>query len=372
MSTDTERRNQRITAYLNKFYEMAKERKGEGSGSTDLMVETKEGQLLIEIFGSKTISYREIILVSLVAKYLDKDFSAYSNFYGCKPRGIFEGPIKEFLLVHGFPHTKSGPLNIAKASNINEDWSSQREPKEDADKVVRLVKVIDKGDAKTNDNLSLELMQLYMDKAKVIENLSVSLSDDSNPVHLYNLCKRMIDEAPDGGNTPQRIFGYLLKAQNDFPPTGIVITGTEDSASTTSTTSKKPGDINEELPSGEILKVYEVTVKPFNLSRIKDSYDCLSIYNRDQAAEIKEVIVVCRDRDCPENMNKIDLGFCMGSYEYQDTIYYFWNIYEWMAFILQHMTEEARKGFYSLFNNYVNDPNTHEPVKVKWNQLHNS
>lgn len=85
----------------------------------------------------------------------------------------------------------------------------------------------------------------------------------------------MIDGAPDSGNTPQRIFGFLLESYHTSIHTGIIVSGADDSASATSTTSKKPGDINEEGADGSIYRVYEVTVKPFDLSRIIDSYDCI-------------------------------------------------------------------------------------------------
>jgi len=61
--------------------------------------------------------------------------------------------------------------------------------------------------------------------------------------------------------------------------TGIKVTGYKDRASTTSTTSKKPGDLNEETREGLILKVYEVTVKPFDQQRIIESFEALKAYD---------------------------------------------------------------------------------------------
>ena len=87
----TEKRNTRVTAYLKEIYSMAQ--------NTQTQIKPSEySLLLLEVFNSKTISYREIVLTSLVAKYLDKNFNSHTNFYGCKPRAIYE----IFLLTTDF------------------------------------------------------------------------------------------------------------------------------------------------------------------------------------------------------------------------------------------------------------------------------
>lgn len=363
-SKKTIERDNKVTAYLNELYNAAADKNITTNSSS-------YSDLLNDIFNSKTESYREIILVALIGRKLDDNFSAYSGFYDCKPRAIFEGPIKDFCLTKGFPHTKSGPLNIAKASNINEDWSSQRDPQEDAIKVVKLIKQIDEGSDELRRNIGIDLLRKYINASIHVQELSVQIDPNSDPNFLAHLCFEMIEKAPDSGNTPQRICGYMLSTYHTITNTGIIVTGTEDSASTTSTTSKKPGDINEELPDGTILKVYEITIKPFNLSRIKDSFDCICKYNEECNASLNEVIVICQKRDCPTEMTKSDLQFCLGSYEYQNVIYYFWDIYEWILYMLQHMIPSARESFYETFNDYVNALNTHEYVKKEW-QLLNS
>lgn len=360
--SETEKRNNRVTAYLQKIYAMAQ--------NTQTQIKpSKYSPLLLEVFNSKTISYREIVLTSLVAKYLDKAFNSHTNFYGCKPRAIYENPIKDFLIEHGFPCTKSGPLNIAKASNIDEAWSSQRDPKEDAEKTMILCDAISGNDSSLRQNLSLYLMRLYMSKAKEMEKLTVDIKPSSDPLVLHDLCMKLIEQAPDAGNTPQRIAGYLLTAQHEAMRTGLIVSGATDSASTTSTTSQKPGDINEEHPDGTILCVYEITIKPFNYHRILDSYDCVKTYNETHSSTINEITVICRKQDCPSEMISLSTSLCMGTYNYQDIRYYFWNIDEWISFTLQHMNISAREKFFELLNNYINDSNTHEAVKIDWSKL---
>ena len=182
----------------------------------------------------------------------------------------------------------------------------------------------------------------------------------------------MITKVPDAGNTPQKIAAYLLKNYHTFLHTGVIVTGEDDRASVTSTTSKKPGDINEEIPEGVIRKVYEVTVKHFDLARIRDSYDCVSIYNDANDADIHEIIVICRREDCPSDMKPSGLHGYLGSYTYRDMMYYYWDIYEWIANTLQRMTNDGRIGFYLNLNSYIDDINTSESVKKLWKELHES
>jgi hypothetical protein len=118
--------------------------------------------------------------------------------------------------------------------------------------------------------------------------------------------------------------------------------------------------------------VYEITVKPFDIARVRDSYDCVSIYNESLEGfePISEIVVICRPEDCPSEMISSGLHGYLGSYAYQEMMYYYLDIYEWIANILQHMTAECRKGFYLMLNAYINETNTSETVKRLWRQLH--
>ncbi len=60
----------------------------------------------------------------------------------------------------------------------------------------------------------------------------------------------------------------------------------------------------------------------------------------------------------------------MGHFKYQDIVYYYWNIYEWMADTLQRMIPQARASFYKDLNTYISHINTAESVKLKWQALH--
>lgn len=363
----TDERNQRVRQLLDSLYEKAKNAGAE-------IDESAYKESIDKLFDTTAWGFREILLVVVVGMQLDRAFQASTGLYDCNPRAIYEGPIKEFLIEKEIPHRKSGPLNVAKATvGLDMTWAAQRRPSDVAAEVVNIVNYMEELPTSRDDRVSAvgtSLLRRLIAYSNHLESLSVNLEPSADPDFLYHLCYELITKAPDAGNTPQKIAAFLLKNYHQSMNTGIIVTGEEDRASVTSTTSKKPGDVNEESESGIIYKVYEVTVKHFDLARIRDSYDCVRIYNESNSVDIHEIIVICRPEDCPEGMKSSSLRSYLGSYEYQNIIYYYWDIYEWISSTLQRMTEAARMGFYDNLNSYINDINTAENVKVLWSNLH--
>lgn len=359
-------RNARVTAILNSIFASA--------NNPEYTIDDSDYRSsLNRLFKTTAWGFREILLVVVVGMQLDNDFRASTGLYDCNPRAIYEGPIKEFLIAKEIPHRKSGPLNVAKATvGLDTTWAAQRRPADVAAEVVKIIDFMEENAADIPERsfkVGVSLMRKLMEQTQRLEALAVEIDPTSDPEHLYHLCYELITKTPDAGNTPQKISAFLLKNYHRFLFTGIEVTGEEDRASVTSTTSKKPGDVNEEK-AGRIYKVYEVTVKPFDLARIRDSYDCISIYNSEHDSDITEIIVICRPEDCPEGMQRSGLRGYLGSYSYQEVIYYFWDIYEWIANTLQRMTADGRIGFYLSLNSYISEINTAETVKVLWRQLH--
>ena len=248
---------------------------------------------------------------------LDKGYHASFELYKCNPRAIYEGPIKEFLIDNNIPHRKSGPLNVAKATEgINSAWAVQRRPRDVAENVVQIVNVLES--ERNNgivENIGISLLRRLISETKRVEKLSITITPSSNPEWLFHLSYELIIKTPDAGNTPQKIAALLLWNHHLATHTRIRVTGGDDRASVTSTTSKKPGDVNEESSeTGEIFKVYEITVKPFDLARIRDSYDCIKIYNENNNTNLNEIVVICRPEDCPRGMRESNLRFSFGSY----------------------------------------------------------
>lgn len=364
----TDERNQHVRQLLDALYEKAK--------NADVKVDESAYKASIDkLFNTKAWGFREILLVVVIGMQLDQAYRASTGLYDCSPRSIYEGPIKEFLSEKGIPHRKSGPLNVAKATvGLDMTWAAQRRPSDVAKEVVNIVNYMEEQPTDIEARVSavgISILRRLITCSNHLKSLSVNLEPSADPDFLYRLCYELITKATDVGNTPQKIAAFLLKNYHQSMQTGIVVTGEEDRASVTSTTSKKPGDINEESESGTIYKVYEVTVKHFDLARIRDSCDCVHIYNKSNDADVHEIIVICRRKDCPSDMKSSRLYDYLGSYEYQDITYYYWDIYEWIASTLQRMTKSARTGFYNDLNSYINDINTAENVKVLWNRLHN-
>ena len=358
-------RNDRVTDILNSFFEQA--------SNEELGIdETLYSEHLDKLFTTTAWGFREILLVVIVGMKLDAEFRASTRFYNCNPRAIYETPIKKFLIEKNLPHRKSGPLNVAKAAEgLNAAWAAQRRPKAVAESVVQIIDLLECKDTEFIDRVGISLLRRFLAETRRVETFNIEIDPSSDPEWLFHLSSELIDKAPDAGNTPQKIAALLLSIHHLHMNTRIRVTGGEDRASVTSTTSKKPGDVNEESSeTGEIFKVYEITVKPFDLARIRDSYDCIKTYNTENGTDIREIIVICRPEDCPEEINGSQMNIYLGSYRYQDVIYYYWDIYEWICFMLQRMTNEARSDYYELLNSYIADINTAEAVKQLWQNLH--
>ena len=352
-----EDRNEKILDYLDFLYEKA-------SDAEFALDETKYQNSLDKLFNTSVWGFREILLVVIAGMKINPAFRASSGLYDCNPRAIYEGPIKEFFIAKNIPHRKSGPLNVAKATlGLNMTWAAHRRPSGVAEEVVHLVDLLEEDTESGGcviDSMGISLMRRFIAVADSLASLAVEIEPNEDPEYLFRLCHELIEKTPDAGNTPQKISALLLKCYHMFLFTGIEVTGGEDRASVTSTTSKKPGDI----------KVYEVTVKHFDLARIRDSFDCISTYNASQNANITEVVVICRKEDCPLGMTESGLNSYLGSFSYQNIRYYFWEINEWIANTLQRMTPDGRKAFYLLLNDYINETNTAEDVKQFWRDLH--
>lgn len=359
-------RNNKVTEILNSFFEQASNKDVE-------IDEALYAMHLDNLFTTTAWGFREILLVVIVGMKLDAEFRASTHFYNCNPRAIYETPIKKFLIEKNLPHRKSGPLNVAKATErLNEAWAAQRRPKSVAESVVQIIDLLESNNTELVDRVGVSLLRRFLAETRRVESFNIEIDSSSDPEWLFHISSELVDKAPDAGNTPQKIAALLLGTHHLHMHTRVRVTGGDDRASVTSTTSKKPGDVNEEsFETGEIFKVYEITVKPFDLARIRDSYDCIKTYNDENGTDINEIIVICRPDDCPDEISGSQMNIYLGSYKYQDVIYYYWNIYEWMCFMLQRMTNEGRSNYYTLLNSYIADINTAEAVKQLWQHLHN-
>jgi hypothetical protein len=357
-------RNSRVGELMNRLFDLAE--------ATTPTLDRRMSAYLDAIFGTTSWGFREVVLLISLARLLDPKYAASKAFYSCNPRALYEGPMVAQLRSRRIPHRKSGPLNVAKATvGINGAWAAQRRPAHVAAAVVAVVEAIEQMDVGQLEQFAVVIHRRLLDEAHRIADLSIDIEPATDPAYLWNLCVRMIAEAPDGGNTPQRIIGQLLEAWNTDEETGLAVAGHEDRASVTSTTSKKPGDITEERAGGEIVRTYEVTIKRFDGQRITESYEAVKAEVARSGVVIPEVLVICRPEDAPAGVEAVSTanGCLLGSLTYCDLRYHFLDISKWIMGHLLRMSPDARRDFHAAFHVYVSEPNTAEAVKVLWAAL---
>lgn len=227
----------------------------------------------------KALGFRGVVLTAIVGKYLNSDYDFLNDFYGCKPRSIFEKGIFEALRELQIPCGKSDPLNVAKGIKVlNSDWAKGRKPPKSGMAVVSYLNLLNSNFGNTN-NYNF-LVKLFMFRLKELgdihANSTVTIVSNNKESHQELAIKlwSFISTAVEGGTIPQFFIGTLLEAIYLQHP-NIEVEGTKESVSSTSTTSKKPGDLIV-TKKGMISHIYEVTLKVVDSKRLSDSYDVLA------------------------------------------------------------------------------------------------
>ena len=260
-----EERNAAISALMDELFTEATASESTFSASLSESVET--------LFATSSWGLRELLLLIVVVRLLDPSFQASIDFYACNPRAVFEGPMRHALDTRNIPRRQSGPLNVAKgAERLNAQWAAGRRPINVALELVGLIETIENMSPSDLRDFAVSLHKRFLVEAEVTEALTVDSNPRTDPAVLSTFCKTLIDNAPDGGNTLQRIVGYLLQAHNQSFAPDVMVSGYEDRASTTNTTSKKVGDIIETSSRGDILKIYEITAKKFGEQRVSEAF----------------------------------------------------------------------------------------------------
>lgn len=332
---------------------------------------TKVNANIETLFGTTTWGFREIVLVVVVARLLDPTYRASTGLYDCNPRALYEGPIIEELRARSIPQRKSGPLNIAKAAKgLTPEWAAQRRPLMVAHAVVEVVRYIESLSTADLRAFGSALCARFLQEAQRVKTLTVVAKPEADPALLARRSIGLISRAPDGGNTAQRVTGLLLQSYHQEMQTGLVVGGYEDRASVTSTTSKKPGDVTEELADGTVLRVYEVTTKKFDAQRVRESYETVRAFDDQSGATTEEVVVLCTPADVHPNADKSAAGpLYLAKLEEHDLTYHFYDLDQWIVARLAAMPPDARLAFGDALAAYVNDYNTSETVKKAWKVL---
>lgn len=356
MPTSAEERNKKVEVLLKGYVKVAKTEKEIRIPKPFLADETEI------LFSNHIWGHREIILTILMARLMDPTYKASENFYACKPRSLYEKPIRSILRENGIPHKKSGPLNVAKNSQkINEVWAHNKRGDGMALVVAKLVKKIEAVPPTTLKRFVLAYVKRYLQEATKVELLKCKVEMTEDPVMLTCLCIDLINCVPDGGATPQFIVGALMNNCNKANKSPVVTSDYTDSVSTTNTTSKKPGDITEVTPeNGE--RIYEVTVKQFTNDRMIESFEAIKAAGL--IGKIHEVYVICEKGDLPdEGVIMFGSEYIFGQAEHQGITYYFVDIFEWIRGTLLFTTPSGRAAFYTELVEKINEINTSEKVK---------
>ncbi|GAG03441.1 unnamed protein product, partial [marine sediment metagenome] len=220
-------------------------------------------------------------------------------------------------------------------------------------------------------NISTALMSMLLKEAGRAESLAIEVPAESDINLLIDLCFKLIDSVPDGGNTPEFITGQLLESYQEQINSGIQVDGHKEGASTTSTTSNKPGDITEKSADGAVLAVYEITMKPFDDQRISDSEDTVKRFIEETGQQIQEINVICRESDVhPDVIPATNTKYHLGTFIFRNITYQFYEIHLWIVAALSRLIPSNRAMFYKSINEYIAAPNTSEKVKKFWKQLH--
>jgi hypothetical protein len=328
------------------------------------------GRSMGKVVASSSRGLRELLLLVIVARLMDPAFRASRDYAACKPRGLYPA-IRTALASKGIPHGKDGALNVAKGNPpIDRSWAGARKDQEAADEVVRLVSDLEGMNPDEARVLGAQLGRLLLLEARRIADMSVTTTPSQDPDWLAAACWQLVKRAPDRGDTPQTIVGLLVEAKLESLRSPARVDGIGDSACVTTTTSNKLGDLSIVEPEGAPLTAYEVTIKPFDASRVTDCTAAIHGYSATAGVPVTEMTVLCRPEDVHPDANLGHAGSAyLGSIDDQDIRYRFVDLRQWMALELLGLAPSARAAFHSKLTAYVNDVNTSEDVKAEWARI---
>ena len=321
------------------------------------------------LFRVSATGFREIVLTVVMATLLDPNYRASLDLYACNPRPLYESGLRPTLEKFNIPCAQSGPLNVAKAAQaLNPAWAAKRRPAEAAASTLRVVAFLE-ADPLRAEELAQALAFLFHAEAIGVVALNSSVGSPANLDQLVKLCVGLIAAAPDRGNTPQRICGYLL--EESLANARVAVFGASDSASTTNATSNKPGDVCVVTDEGEVSAVYEITVKKFSAQRISECSQSLRSFRLKTGQSIPVVRVLCRPEDVPLHVAAVShpkFGL-QGLATEGDITYEFFDIDTWVASMLVNLSTKHRLHFFQQLKGYVNHPNTKKNVKLSFADL---
>ena len=315
------------------------------------------------LFATTAYGFREVVLTCLAAWEAGIEFDPREDFYKCNPRSVFERGVRPALLKSKIPHKKSGPLNVAKnIRKLDADWAAGRRPEYAALAAAEILDWLMTGSpAERTERRRAALAHILsrlLDEAARLHALAVPARTDRTLHSTFGMLMRFIEQAPDGGNTPQVIVDLALGQLHNG--TGSVAEG-GGRACETNLTAKKPADSWVRDADGTIVHLYEVTVKPIDENRVQDSADSVLAHGEGH----NEVVWLCR---MPQDIKP--LGLKPGeTLEYLGVRSEFVDLANWLLVALEVIGSVGRAELLQGLAGYVALPETSEKVKEVWKEL---
>ena len=264
-----------------------------------------ERAVLERLVPIRTDGFRGVTLTAIMGKLIRDDINTSTEFYAIQPRGLFEQGIRPVLKRHRIPTGASAPLNVAKNVQVlDEKWAEGRDPEDAALAAVDYIRRINRHwtDEALRDDLIMMFLQRLVSYAAEVAAHDVELAPIGGAVPL-ELAKRLAEFAlkyPEGGSIPQFVVGALLAAARSTDSDYVEMGGIEASVFGTNSTSNKPADLWETMPSGAYGNLYEVTCKAVDIDRLDAAVDSFSRLGLETAT----ITFVCR---VPENCASLSL-----------------------------------------------------------------
>lgn len=328
-------------------------------------IDSEVSNLIKVIMSTEKLGFRGIVITSIVAWKLDDKFDPFENFYDCNPRSIFENGIRLALVENQIPCGKSDPLNVAKNANqINKGWAKGKRPEVVANAVVSLLEILH--DKKPNSKSYQKIVNFFFGellKKKFIAN-KVTYADLDEEFSWENASSRIskfIVNVPEGGAVPQFFCGYLLHLVRQSQGGKIIISGYDSDVNSTNTTSKKPGDFWEENKSGEIVHIYEVTVKKIDENRLSDSFDSILAYDNTKKFPIT---FLCR---IPEDVDALQLE--ENQLNFRGHEFHFLNIEAWFYYNFLNIPQEYKMIYMTEIEEFMKNLKRKEKTLASWMEL---
>lgn len=243
-----------------------------------------ERAVLERLIPIQTDGFRGVALTAIMGKMINEDIDTSNEFDSINPRGVYENGIRPILKKHRIPSgrsTSSAPLNVAKnVKLLDEDWAQGRKPESAALAAVEYVRRVNRhwSNIQMRDDLIMMFLQRLLSYADEVASNDIEMDpiEGAVPIELAQRLSTFALANPERGSMPQFVVGALLAAFRSTDSEYAEVGGIDASVFGTNTTSNKPADLWEVLPSGAYGNLYEVTCKPVDIDRLDAAVDSFS------------------------------------------------------------------------------------------------